>query len=71
MCPRAPCSPGLTHSRLGEREDLVEDFSERDEEFLLEAPVTERVEWPESSGPQQREENDALRLRPAIVCRQV
>ena len=36
---------------LDERSDLVEDFSDLDEEFLLEAPVTEWVEWPESSRP--------------------
>ena len=42
-----PPSPCLAHSRLGEREDLVEDFSEREEEFLELAPVTEWVESPE------------------------
>jgi len=54
---------------LEERSDLVEDFSDLEEEFLLEAPVTEWVECPESRRPQRpcpwdsqhREEQEALR----------
>jgi hypothetical protein len=39
---------------LGEREERLEDFSDLDEEFRLEGPVSERLEgpvneWPESS----------------------
>ena len=38
-------------SILGDLEDRVDDFSDLEEEFLLEAPVTEWVErdWPEST----------------------
>ena len=67
------------YSILGDREersDLVEDFSDLEEEFLLEAPVTEWVECPESSRPQRpcpwdsqhREEQEALR-RLDLLCR--
>ena len=57
-------------SILADLEDLVEDFSDLEEEFLLEAPVTDCVErdWPESSLQQpslsqHREEQEALRRR--------
>ena len=41
--------PFLLNSRLGDRLDLLEDFSDFEEEFLLEAPVMEWVEFAESS----------------------
>ena len=57
-------------SILADLEDLVEDFSDLEEEFLLDAPVTDWVErdWPESSLQQpslsqHREEQEALRRR--------
>ena len=57
---------------LGDLDDRVEDFSDLEEEFRLDAPVTEWVErdWPESRPRQQRslssqhrEEQLALRRR--------
>ena len=53
-------------SILGDLEDRVEDFSDLEEEFLLDAPVTEWVERDSSLHPslsQHREEQEALRRR--------
>ena len=49
-------SPCFICSMLGDLDDRVEDFSDLEEEFRLEAPVTEWVErdWPESRPRQQR-----------------
>ena len=53
-------------SILGDLEDRVDDFSDLEEEFLLDAPVTECVERDSSlqcSLSQHREEQEALRRR--------
>ena len=41
--------PCFINSILGDLDDLLEDFSDFEEEFLLEAPVIEWVEFAESN----------------------